>query len=81
MASIEYLSDKNNSDSLRSTTPSLSIIVDSSECSTTKCKRIGCENSSIEHPEWDGEYCSAQCLSVFCKEAFEQWVKKHQPMS
>ncbi|CAF2385214.1 unnamed protein product [Rotaria sp. Silwood2] len=59
----------------------LSTVADTTVSSTIKCKRVGCENSSIDHPEWDGEYCSTQCLSVFCKEAFEQWVKKQQSMS
>jgi hypothetical protein len=62
MASIEYLIDKNKSDSLCTST-----VDNTTESPTIKCKRVGCENSSIDHPEWDGEYCSAQCLSVFCK--------------
>ncbi len=53
MASRENLTDTNQSDSN----------VDN----PIKCKRIGCENPSIDHPEWDREYCSAQCLSVYCK--------------
>lgn len=57
MDSIEYLPDTNKSDSISET------IVPS----TIKCKRNGCENPSIEHREWDGEYCSAKCLSIFCK--------------
>ncbi|CAF0811519.1 unnamed protein product [Rotaria sp. Silwood1] len=81
MASLEYITDTNKSDSLCSSTPSLSTVVDTTVSSKIKCKRVGCENPSIDHPEWDGEYCSAQCLSVFCKEAFEQWVKKKQSMS
>ncbi|CAF1485537.1 unnamed protein product [Adineta steineri] len=80
MASIEYLTETNKSDALCSSTPSLSTVVNTTttSSSTIICKRIGCENPSIDHPEWDGEFCSAQCLSIVCKEAFEQWVKKHQ---
>jgi hypothetical protein len=55
MSSIECLPDTNQSDSVPSAIKS------------TKCKRVGCENPSIEHPEWDGEYCSAKCLSICCK--------------
>ncbi|UJR36490.1 hypothetical protein I4U23_029213 [Adineta vaga] len=73
MASIDYVADTNKPDTLSSSTSSLSNVAN-----TTKCKRVGCENPSIDHPEWDGEYCSAQCLSIMCKDAFEQWAKKHQ---
>ncbi|CAF0780096.1 unnamed protein product [Adineta ricciae] len=78
MASVEYPTDTNKPDALLSSSSSLSNVPDATTSSRTKCKRVGCENPSIDHPEWDGEYCSSQCLSIVCKEAFEQWVKKHQ---
>jgi hypothetical protein len=62
MDSIEYLTDTKNKSDL-----SLSTVDNIAVSSTTKCKRVGCENPSIDHPEWDGEYCGAECLSIVCK--------------
>lgn len=40
------------------------------------CEREGCTNPPIDHPNWEGEYCSDKCAVQHSKEVFASWVKQ-----
>ncbi|KAH8021925.1 hypothetical protein HPB51_018774 [Rhipicephalus microplus] len=41
-----------------------------------KCVREGCSNPSVQSNEWDGEYCSSECVVLQCKKVFSEWVTR-----
>lgn len=48
-----------------------------SEKLKTKCLREGCHNLAIKNEDWE-EFCSAECLIVYCKICFKNWVAHRQ---
>ncbi|XP_013392522.1 TOX high mobility group box family member 4-B [Lingula anatina] len=42
------------------------------------CLRDGCNNPSVENPQWDQEYCSSQCVVSHCRDVFTAWVAARQ---
>ncbi|CAB3369333.1 Hypothetical predicted protein [Cloeon dipterum] len=39
------------------------------------CIRTGCTRQATRHPDWEDEYCSAECVVAHCKNIFNQWCK------
>lgn len=39
-----------------------------------QCVREGCPNPAVASGEWDGEYCSTECVVSHCNKAFSSWV-------
>lgn len=42
------------------------------------CIRDGCGSTAISNPDWDGEYCSYDCVVVHTKAVFNKWVQGNQ---
>ena len=47
----------------------------------TRCLRAGCTEPAVKNPQWDEEYCSAECLIEFCKACFKNWAANRQNAS
>nr|XP_050026654.1 uncharacterized protein LOC126521948 [Dermacentor andersoni] len=41
-----------------------------------QCVREGCPNPSVVSREWDGEYCSTECVVLHCNRVFSNWVAR-----
>ena len=46
-----------------------------------ECVREGCTKPAVKDPQWDGEFCSADCLFTHCKTCFENWVASRRAES
>lgn len=42
------------------------------------CIRDGCGMNAATNPDWDGEYCSHDCVVVHTKIVFNKWVQGNQ---
>lgn len=43
-----------------------------------KCRGPGCKKMGIDHPEWDGEFCSFRCCVSYANIYFRKWVKRRK---
>lgn len=43
--------------------------------SSNNCIRDGCGKNAISNPDWDGEYCSFDCVVNHSKTVFSKWVQ------
>ena len=34
----------------------------------------GCDNLAVRNPEWEGEYCSNECVVRHCKNVFDAYT-------
>lgn len=41
-----------------------------------QCIRDGCANPAVESSEWDGEYCSSECVVLHSSKVFSAWVAR-----
>lgn len=46
--------------------------------SANTCIRDGCGMNATTNPDWDGEYCSHDCVVVHTKTVFNKWVQGNQ---
>jgi len=65
--------------SFNSTTPSVVNItsncqIDPADVTEDVCIREGCENLAVRNPEWEGEYCSNECVVQHCKNVFDAYT-------
>lgn len=42
------------------------------------CIRDGCGMNAITNSDWDGEYCSYECVVIHTKTVFNKWVQGNQ---
>ncbi|KAL5279869.1 TOX3 family protein [Megaselia abdita] len=42
------------------------------------CIRDGCGSNATTNPDWDGEYCSYDCVVIHTKTVFNKWVQGNQ---
>uniref|UniRef100_A0A182N8F8 Uncharacterized protein n=1 Tax=Anopheles dirus TaxID=7168 RepID=A0A182N8F8_9DIPT len=40
-----------------------------------KCFRQGCNNTAVENPDWEDEYCSQECVISHCRAVFANFQK------
>ncbi|XP_075550638.1 TOX high mobility group box family member 4-like [Dermacentor variabilis] len=43
-----------------------------------RCRRNGCPNPPVASHEWDVEYCSSECVILYCKNVFSAWAAQRQ---
>ncbi|KAK8764876.1 hypothetical protein V5799_032516 [Amblyomma americanum] len=47
---------------------------DTAEACPQRCIRVGCTFLAVQSYEWDGEYCSRECVVSHCNASFAAWV-------
>jgi len=49
--------------------------IDPSDVTEDTCIRVGCNNFAVRNPEWEGEYCSNECVVMHCKNVFTAYTR------